>query len=389
MLTHTKLVYSLCLKDNKTIKMKKQFLLQNLFLLLLGIIGISADAQRRKNCGTVKTDTAFLLSMASREQNPAYRIENTTRMLNVFIHILYDDNGTAAAITMQRANEEFASLVADYSSNNMCFFLAGVDTIHDTDLNVFFNVDDDNPNEFDPYQVPNCLNVFYVQRIQGTNTSCASGCGIGGIALGGIPGTFCLVDDGNVGDHTIAHEIGHCLGLSHTFSRINGRECINGSNSAIAGDLILDTNADPFSFDGASCYSESTNSCGTSYTGDCEDPCGDRNYSPPYLNLMSYWDHCSAQSFTPYQFIRVNGTVDNYAPVAICASPSSYTQNSITVSSGYFIKAAINSLSTSGNVTISSSAIATLGGSSVTLASGFHADPSGSGSTTIKITSCN
>ena len=367
--------------------MRTQSYLQNFFLLLFCISTMITTAQKRFSCGPQKTDTAFLLSMAMMERSPGYVLTNTTRMVKVFIHILCDDNGSGQAITMQQANTEFASLKADYASNNLCFFLGGIDTIHNTSLNLGFNADVGDPNEFDPYQVPSCLNVFYMLKILGSNTSCNPPCGYGGIALGGVPGTFCLVDDDNAGDHTIAHEIGHCLGLSHTFAAINGKECINGSNSLTAGDLIFDTHADPFSFDGASCYSESSNGC--SYTGNYQDPCGSTNYNPPYNNLMSYWPACSPQLFTAGQFARVNSTVDNYIPVAACASPSNFTQNAVSVSSGFLVRAAINSFGTNGNVIITSSAVASFGGTEAVLAPGFRASPSGLGSTTVKVTGCN
>ncbi|MEP6675986.1 MAG: M43 family zinc metalloprotease [Ferruginibacter sp.] len=367
--------------------MKSQLYMQKLFLLLLGFVTMSAAAQKRFSCGPQKIDTAFLLSMVKLERNPGYTLTNTTRMVKVFIHILCDDDGGAQAITMDQAKTEFASLVADYAGNNLCFFLGGIDTIHSNHLNNAFEVEFDDPSDFDPYQVPSCVNVFYVLKIVGNNNSCNPPCGYGGIALGGIPGTFCLVDNDNVGQHSIAHEVGHCLGLSHTFAAINGKECINGSNSLTAGDLIADTHADPFSFDGSSCYSETSNGC--SYTGHCQDPCGATNYSPPYTNLMSYWPACSTQFFTAGQFTRVNNTVDNYIPIVACASPSTLTQNAVSVSSGFLIRAAINSFSTNGTVTITASAVASFGGTEAVFTPGFRAAPSGLGSTTGKVTGCN
>jgi hypothetical protein len=367
----------------------KQILIKKLLFLLLIFSNVNIIAQKKIKCVEPKTDTAFLMSIANEERNVLHRAQATSRMLKVFVHILCDASGTNPAITEQQLDDEFTSLIADYASNSMCFFLAGYDTIQSTRLNNLFNVDTDDPNEFDPYQVPNCLNIFYVRRIDGTNSSCSGSCGIGGIALGGIPGTFCLVDDGNVGEHTIAHELGHCLGLSHTFARINGRECINGSNSFSAGDLIIDTPADPYSFNAASCYSQSTSSCATTYIGNCTDPCGDNTYDPPYLNLMSYWNSCSAQSFSDGQFVRVNSTVDNYSPISVCTSPANITQNAVSISSGYFIKAAINSLTTNGAVNMTGATVASFGASSVSLTDGFSAKPSGLGSTTIKATQCD
>lgn len=50
---------------------------------------------------------------------------------------------------------------------------------------------------------------------------------------------------------TVSHEIGHCLGLYHThhgtFSAEGGTpELVNSSNSATAGDYIIDTSADTY-----------------------------------------------------------------------------------------------------------------------------------------------
>jgi len=370
--------------------MNKSYFLQGYLFFILAFGASNSTAQKRRICGPEKVDTAFLLSMARLEQSPWLRIASTTRMIKVFIHVLHDDNGTGEAISQADVATEFQDLLEDFSSNNLCFFLAGVDTIRNTSLNIFFNADDDSPLEFDPYQVAGCLNIFYVQRIQGENSSCAPPCGIGGVALGGIPGTFCLVDDGNIGDHTISHEVGHCLGLSHTFARINGRECINGSNSLLAGDLIGDTRADPYSFNAASCYSEqpSAGNC-ISYTGDCEDPCGSTAYHPPYNNLMSYWLGCITQIFSPGQFLRVNATIDNNSSINALASPQTYTQNAISRSSGFLVRAAIGDLSTNGAVSISSTAVASFGGSSVVLKPGFVARPSGLGTTTVKTHGCN
>ena len=231
------------------------------------------------------------------------------------------------------------------------------------------------------------------RKINGNNNACNPPCGIGGVALGGIPGTFFLVSTGNIGPgNTIGHEMGHCLGLLHTFETAYGFENINGSNSSTAADKIADTKADPFAYNGTGCFN--TNGSGCTYNGNCQDPNGATNFTPPYTNLMSYWwagnsGICQANpTATNGQFGRIEGFLLIWPTLISCSSPSNVTQGAVVVSSGYFMKSAINTLQTSGAVIFNSATIATLGGGVVLLEPGFIADPNSSGLVVIKAKPC-
>jgi hypothetical protein len=242
--------------------------------------------------------------------------------------------------------------------------------------------------------VPGCINCFYTQKINGNNTACNPPCGYGGIALGGIPGTLYLVANSNIASgSTVSHEMGHCLGLLHTFEPTNGNEDINGTNGSTAADQVADTPADPYVFNGDSCYSLSANKC--LYTGTCTDPNGASNYSPPYSNLMGYWWNTITPTCypnlaaTPGQFTRINSFLGSSSVLINCSSPSSVIQYPITVSSGYYMQSAINTFITNGSVVFNGTSNATVGGGTVYLEPGFHANPSSGGLIDIKIKPCN
>ncbi|HVX28324.1 MAG TPA: T9SS type A sorting domain-containing protein, partial [Parafilimonas sp.] len=287
---------------------------------------------------------------------------------------------------------EFNTLAANYAADNLCFLYAGLTYINSSFLNNNFNADTDPSSDFNSYQVPNCINVFYMQKINGNNPSCGGNCGYGGIALGGIPGTYCLIASGNIASgQTISHEVGHCMGLLHTFEPNNGYEDIDGTNSSTSADLIADTPADPYVFKSQnnSCFALSTDGC--KYAGTCTDPKNQTNYSPPYSNLMSYWWSTGCYpslAITNDQFSRINSYLLTYAPLLQCESPSSETISNVNVSSGYYFASAVGTLNSGDNVNISGTTISTLGGGNIIINPGFHATPSGSGLVLVRVDQC-
>ncbi len=314
-------------------------------------------------------------------------------VIRVYFHILNCNDGTLPGATPAQLTTEFNTLATAYSADNICFINAGFDNIYNSKLDSNFQVGTDNAALFTPYQVPDCINIFYPFQIDGSNASCSGSCGFGGVTLG-IPDTFCLVAKSNVGQaQTIAHEVGHCFGLLHPFDHTNGYEDINGSNSSTAGDLIKDTPADPYAYIGQSCFTTSSNGC--TYTGFCTDPKGSTNFSPLYANLMTYWwagkgGTCyTSLTLTNGQYTRANSFLNTYSGLNNCESPSYVTESGVSISSGYLMASAINTLTTSGTVSINGSATSLLGGTMATLEPGFDAYAYNGASVLIRLSQCS
>lgn len=380
----------------KKIVMKRKSNLCIVFLFAFSVTS-TLKAQNPLPCGNDK----FRIDTVAENKAKQFLLSNPNRtatvnsLVRVYFHICTNDDGTNAAITPAQLATEFTTLLASYAADNICFLNAGTDYVRNTYLNILFNADNDPTGSlFSPYQVPGCINCFYTQKINGNNSACNPPCGYGGIALGGIPGTFYLVANSNIAaGSTVSHEMGHCLGLLHTFEPSTGNEDINGANGSTAADLVPDTPADPYVFNGSSCYTLSANNC--LYTGTCTDPNGASNYSPPYTNLMGYWwatvtPTCyPALAATPGQFTRVNSFLGSSSELINVSSPTSVILYPTTISSGYYMQSAINTFITNGAVVFNGTSIATLGGGTVYLEPGFHASPASGGFIDIKIKPCN
>ncbi len=294
------------------------------------------------------------------------------KLVRVYFHIVRNDGGGSEAATISQINEEFADLVEDYAAYNICFANVGFDYINSTEINFF--IDPDIQSDVDmllPFLVPNCINIFYHGYLAD----------YGGNAYN-IPNTFCSIESGNIGVwRTLSHEVGHCLGLLHTFETAYGEEYISGTSCISRGDRVCDTQADPYTE--SACFT--ANNC--NYTGTCQDPSGATNYSPPYQNIMSYWgvEGCTLTHFTTGQYARATSFLETDAGLLNTVSPATVTAGPGTVSSGFYFRTARNSITINPTLNITGTTISSLQSQSVTVPPGFQALPT-SGSTTIKAT---
>ena len=296
--------------------------------------------------------------------------------IRVFFRVFRNDNGTFAAATEQQVLEEFADLNEDFNDGNICFLNMGIDFVNNTSANN--SVDPDNAADvqfLSTFAIANVITIFYHRNLGD----------YGGNAYS-IPNTFCSIVDGNIGLwRTISHEVGHCLGLIHTFNTSTGEEYISGFQCGSRGDLICDTPADPYD-DDANCYSAGT----CLYTGNCTDPAGASNYSPPYTNIMSYWgsEGCTLTQLTSGQYNRALVTIALVPSIANTKAPNSIFLQNVIASNGRYLKGAAVSLNTSTNVNLTGSVLADLNGGVVSILPGFIAMPS-SGFVHIHSGGCN
>jgi hypothetical protein len=350
-------------------------------------ISKAATAQQPKPCGDYKINKTELSKALNFERSNIQKLQSTHYLIRVYFHICRYDDGSHPGATVQDLNTEFATLQADYTSGNICFLNAGYDYINSTAIDTVNANQSGSHDLFNPYRITNCINIFYTYVIHGKNSNC--NCGIGGIALDGIPGTFCLIANGNIGaGHTISHEVGHCLGLLHTFEASQGIEDIDESNCSSAGDLICNTKADPYVYANNACFAVT----GCTYNGTCTDPNSASNYTPPYTNMMAYWWGYGCYpnlTITTDQFTRINSFLNTNSNLINCESTASITEGPLTINSGYLMTSSVNDFNTSGTVDIAGTANVTFGGQTVYLNPGFDAAPSSGGLVAVIGSSCN
>ncbi len=356
--------------------------MRNIPFLLLFLLGNNYFVQAQQlaplQCGK------YIIDTAAEEQARIFGVTNRStlivnNMARVYFYIVTNDDGSLPAATPADIENEFNQMVNDFAPNNLCFANMGYRYINSTNIN--FNINCDNPasyNALNPWLVPNCITIFF-QRALGSN----SGGGYGGNAYT-IPNTFCSVATGNINNgRTTSHEVGHCLGLLHTFEPVNGFENINGSNCSTTADRVCDTPSDPWSR--GACFSSS----GCAYTGNCVDANGASNFSPPFNNIMSYWwlGGCAATNFSNGQNSRVNVFLNTNAALIATLSPTSVVHGPANYNGTYGMIAAINNLSTNGAVVCTNNCVVGMAGRVVTLNPGFRATPS-TGKVTIRGNIC-
>ncbi len=304
---------------------------------------------------------AFLQRQSSSNNTNAF---TAPYVIKCFIRIFRETDGSFPGATIAEARQNFDEMNVQFSGHDICFQLVGIDFIDDSyGNNLVYDslLDTDYKNYLNTKRISNTFTIFIHDVFVESGSS--------GNAYD-IPNSFVSIAkwatiSSNV--HSIfAHEVGHALGLYHTFQRqyYNNntskaeqvtRNTLNACYSCTNfGDLCCDTPAD---FSGS--QSSVNGSC--FYTGTQKDTCGPTTYAPSVINIMSYmpWNCISFTStgFTADQRTRMHATINDVnGPVyskVLLDNVSFGFGNSL--SSGMVVAAAKNSVISTNTTTYSSS----------------------------------
>ncbi len=318
--------------------------------LFFSLININSQAQ---SCGTPSTPAV----LHDHHFDDDYRGGLTTTVVRIWVHQVNMDDGTGGNSWTNIMNQ-VDQMAGDFQSHNICFVLVGRSEINNT---AYFNINaDDHP------QIPNLTTTnLHEDAIDIYSLPQAVGGGWWGNAYA-IPNHYLVLKGGVTGANGLTHEMGHDLGLYHTFETFFGNELVNGSNCTVAGDLVCDTGADDDGSVSAAC----------AYTGGGTDANG-QTYNPDTQNYMAYGRWSCHDQFTTGQRNRMHSNIQD--PVKV--DESNLLTCCVTINSGNNYRTSLDSMTATvglfggGNWDIGGTAYVTFtAGEKITLKTGFHAN---------------
>jgi hypothetical protein len=340
-----------------------------LFSIGFLIFGNTLFAQNNlRECGTPSPVIKPVISPEMLQAKDAAVLYSTPYPIKVFIIVFANDDGSSLASTEADALRQFANMRDIYQPHNICFILTGYEVLNNSDLNDMKIDEADDMTKLNNLLVSNSLTIFMHTALYDAGGTWA------GWAYN-IPNHFLSVDGGTISSTTnlslMAHEMGHCLGLLHTFEDGYGVENRARSGACmdcdVDGDLICDTQADRNvndDFINTNCV----------YTGSLTDACGDALLMEE-TNIMTYGRRTCREFFSTGQRGRMHVYITT-------THDSRVAENALlvaagTISSGRANYAARNSISFSaGSYLANSSARVNFSSREITVGVGVTFAPS-------------
>jgi len=205
------------------------------FLLILICLLTVRNYHAQIECFTDSPQIDSLSIIPSTAKAPP--LNNAT--IRIFLHIIRNSNGgDNNSITLSNAIAGYNAVSQHFNMHSICFGLVGWDYI---DNSSYYN----NFNSskvwflFQENVHADAIDVYIIPSWQESNQT------INGLANGIPSKSIIITKEAMNNGATLSHEIGHCLGLYHTFETSFCVENINQSNCQSCGDKICDTPADP------------------------------------------------------------------------------------------------------------------------------------------------